>query len=91
MARMHTAALLVGLAALVAGTGCAYDSPVGDHWGEAQQHNTTEMVSHPEADKLPVHDGIDGVTGEQTMNNYRRAQQRKQGRESGSIINIDAK
>jgi hypothetical protein len=50
------------------------------------------MVANPEADKLPAHEGIDGVTGEQTMNSYRRAQTQGKGRDAASsIINIDAK
>lgn len=92
MARIRIAALLAGLAALGTGAGCAYDSAVADHWGEAQRRNTAEMIAHPEADKLPVHEGIDGVTAEQTIDRYRRAQAKAQGRQpASSIINIDAK
>ena len=91
MARIRIAALLLGLAALAAGTGCAHDSAVADHWGEAQRQNTAKMVAHPEADKLPAHEGIDGVTGEQSIQSYRRDQAQRQGRQAaGSIINIDA-
>jgi hypothetical protein len=50
------------------------------------------MVANPEADKLPAHEGIDGVTGEQTMESYRRAQAKGKGRgATSSVINIDAK
>ena len=91
MAGIKSAVLLVGLLALAAGTGCAYDSKVADHWGEAQRHNTAKMVANPEADKLPAHEGIDGVTGEQTMNSFREAQTKTRGRDAKqSIINIDA-
>jgi hypothetical protein len=92
MARIRIAALLTGLAALTVGGGCARDSAVANHWGEAQRHSTTQMITNPEADKLPAHEGIDGVTGEQTMNSYRRAQAQGKGRDAASsIINIDAK
>ncbi len=92
MARTRIAVLLAGLVALAAGSGCAHDSAVADHWGEAQRHNTAEMVAHPEADKLPAHEGIDGLTAEQTMDGYRRAQVKGKGRgTTSSIINIDAK
>ncbi len=92
MARIRIAALMAGLVALAAGGGCARDSAVANHWGEAQRHNAAEMVANPEADKLPAHEGIDGVTAEQTMGSYRRAQVKGKGRgTTSSIINIDAK
>ncbi|MEN8182060.1 MAG: hypothetical protein ABFS46_05950 [Myxococcota bacterium] len=78
-------------AALVAflSAGCAQDSAVADHWGEAQRQNVAKTIAHPEADKLPAQAGIDGVTGEQTMENFRRSQaQRQQRTAPGSIINI---
>ena len=92
MARIRIAALLVALGTLAVGGGCARDSAVANHWGDAKRHNTAQMIANPEADKLPAHEGIDGVTGEQTMDSYRRAQAKGQGRgATSSIINIDAK
>jgi type IV pilus biogenesis protein CpaD/CtpE len=92
MARIRIAALLAGLVALAAGSGCARDSAVADHWGDAQRQNTSQMVANPEADKLPAQEGIDGVTAEQTMDSYRRAQAKGKGRgATSSVINIDAK
>ena len=84
--------LLLATASTAALTlGCATDSRVEDNYGRAHRETMSRMIANPNAaqENLEPVEGLDGATGEQVMENYRRDQA-----ESGdatalpSIINL---
>ena len=81
--------LVAGLAAACVAFGCVPNG-LEENWGRAHRANTERQIAHPNAGELSDgHEGLDGRTVEQTMDNYRRDQNNANRRpDSPSIINI---
>ena len=68
-------ALCIGLAMLASLSGCEH-SLVAQNMGNAFRENTNAQVADPEAGcaNEPGPQGLDGITGEDVMSRYHRAQ-----------------
>lgn len=76
MKRLTTAILAGSLGAL----GCAGPQGLAENWGTAVHSDTSQQIANPSAGEW---DGeapmvLDGVTGEQVMQNYRKTEEKRE-------------